>query len=405
MAKDVNTDSECMNCGPNVQVFSGPDTTTSFCQWLFSEPNFDSTVICHNFKSYDSYPVLKYLHDNAILPDVITTGSKYMSITVPKCKIRFIDSINFIPMALADMPSAFGEIELAKGYFPHLFNRKENQNVILDHLPDMKYYCPDGMKPGKRQKFMAWYKEHEHDKFNFQKELLRYCQSDVDILRKCCLTFRTLFMKLTTRDNKPGIDPFKNCITIASACNLVFRTLFLEPETIGIIPAHGYRPEEKQSVMVYQWLSFVAKEQNIYIQHGRNKGEKAIGPYKVDGYYEDEGKRHVLEFHGCFWHGCPKCYSQSTINPVTDMSMSELYARTLEKKQFIESEGYSYTALWECEYRKQLQSNETMKKYIDSLEIVTPLEPRDAFFGGRTEAFKLYEEATADQQIKYYDVT
>lgn len=81
-------------------------------------------------------------------------------------------------------------------------------------------------------------------------------------------------MKLTIKDNKPGIDPFENCITIASACNLVYRTLFLSPETIGIIPSHGYRLEEKQSIMAYQWLSYVAKEQNIYTQHCRNGGEK-----------------------------------------------------------------------------------------------------------------------------------
>jgi hypothetical protein len=37
--------------------------------------------------------------------------------------IRFIDSVNFIPMALADMPKAFGETELEKGFFPHLFKK------------------------------------------------------------------------------------------------------------------------------------------------------------------------------------------------------------------------------------------------------------------------------------------
>ena len=35
-----------------------------------------------------------------------------------------------------------------------------------------------------------------------------------------------------------------------------------------------------------------------------------------------------------------------------------------------------------------------MKQYIQALDFVTPLEPRDAFYGGRTEAFTLYEEAT-----------
>lgn len=243
--QDVNVISKCVNCGPNEQVFSGQDKTTLFCQWLFSPQNYGSTVICHNFKGYDGYPVLKYLHGNAILPEVIQTGLKYRSITVPKCKIRFIDSLKFLPMASANMPDAFGESELAKGYFPHLFNRDENQDVILNHLPKMKYYCPDGMKSDKRQKFITWYNKHKSNTFDFQKELLLYYQSDVDILRKCCWKLRKFFMELTKRDNKPGIEPFEKCITIASACNLVYRTLFLAPETVGMIPAHGYRPKEQ----------------------------------------------------------------------------------------------------------------------------------------------------------------
>ena len=87
-------------------------------------------MICHNFKGYDSYPILQYLHDNAILPEVVTNGSKFMTIQVPVCKMRFIDSLNFIPMPLSDMPKAFGETEIAKGYFPHFLQqeRKSNRN-------------------------------------------------------------------------------------------------------------------------------------------------------------------------------------------------------------------------------------------------------------------------------------
>ncbi|WAR07908.1 hypothetical protein MAR_017866 [Mya arenaria] len=55
-------------------------------------------------------------------------------------------------------------------------------------------------------------------------------------------------MELTKKgDSNIGIDPFENCITIASACNLVYRTNFLEHESIAVIPPHGYRPEDKQS--------------------------------------------------------------------------------------------------------------------------------------------------------------
>ena len=405
MKNDFTASCECQHCGLKERVFSGPNTITSFCKWLFSGENNGATVVCHNFKGYDSYPILRFLHNNAILPEVITTGSKYMSITVPQCKMRFIDSLNFIPMALASMPSAFGVTELAKGYFPHLYNRAENQQVVLEHLPDIEYYNPNGMKPDDRHKFLSWYEKHRDDHFDFQAELLRYCRSDVDILRRCCLKFRSLFLELTKTEGSCGIDPFAKCITIASACNLVFRTLFLEHESIGIIPPHGYRPEEKQSVIAYQWLSYLAHENNINIQHGRNKGEKQIGPYKVDGFYEQNGQHTVLEFHGCFWHGCPKCYSRSTINPVVEISMADLYDKTLEKRRYLESEGFTYRCMWECDFKQQLSENTAIKAFVDALEIVSPLEPRDAFYGGRTEAFKLYEEASNTKTINYYDVT
>jgi len=86
-----------------------------------------------------------------------------------------------------------------------------------------------------------------------------------------------------------------------------------------------------------------------------------------------------MEFHGCFWHGCPKCFSRSTSNPVNDMSMGELYARTMEKKHFVEQIGYRYQCIWECDFKRKLETVQDMKQYVDGLEIVSSLEPRDAF--------------------------
>lgn len=92
-----------------------------------------------------------------------------------------IDSINFLPMAFAKLPEIFGFSELKKGYFPHLYNRRENQDMVLSRLPNIHYYTPGGMKPEDGQSFMTWYNEHKDDRFNFQTELLDYCRSDVDI--------------------------------------------------------------------------------------------------------------------------------------------------------------------------------------------------------------------------------
>ena len=72
----------------------------------------------------------------------------------------------------------------------------------------------------------------------------------------------------------------------------------------------------------------------IRILHARNGGEKEIGPYKVDGYYETDTERVVLEFHGDFWHGNPNKYSKNTVNSVTKLTMGELYENTLEKQGF-----------------------------------------------------------------------
>ncbi|XP_061178357.1 uncharacterized protein LOC133186998 [Saccostrea echinata] len=274
------TQDEMIHCNDGYQpqqqiykerIFKGPNTRDDFCKWLFSEENEESRIFCHNFRGYDSFPIVSYMYENAILPEVIMNGSKFMSIKVPHLKMKFIDSTNFIPMALSKIPKAFNLSELAKGYFPHLFNKRENQHIILDRLPDMNYYNPEGMMPDDRQNFMLWYDEHKNDSFHFEEEITKYCRSDVDILRRGCLKFRMIFMQMTSRNGEEGIDPFAHCITIASACNLVFRKLFLEERSIGIIPPQGYRPMDKQSFKAMQWIKYHAFQTNVEIQHAGNK--------------------------------------------------------------------------------------------------------------------------------------
>lgn len=131
--------------------------------------------------------------------------------------------------------------------------------------------------------------------FNFQQEVLTYCSSDIHILRRCCLQFRELFRDVT------DIDPFEQCLTIASACNLVFRTNFLKENTIAILPSHGYHPKIKQSNMALKWLFFIGEKDDIHIRHKRNGGEKSVGSYYLDGHHEKTNT--AYEFHGCFWHG------------------------------------------------------------------------------------------------------
>ena len=136
------------------RIFQGDTTQKDFCKWLFTDDHFGSTVMAHNFQGYDSYFILQYLREQGVMYEVIMRGGKTLSLKVPMLDIRFVDSLNFIPMKLANFPKTFGIEELAKGYFPHLFNRKENENYV-GPIPPTPYYSPNGMSPKDRERFLA----------------------------------------------------------------------------------------------------------------------------------------------------------------------------------------------------------------------------------------------------------
>jgi hypothetical protein len=276
-------------------VFSGEDTNSDFCKWVFTKEHANHIFVAHNFQGYDGYFIQNFLNTNAVKHSVIMQGAKIVTLTVPMFNIRFVDSLNFIPMALANFPKTFGLSELCKGYFPHLFNRKENQDYV-GPIPPEPYYMANGMSTKKREAFLEWYREQRDNNyvFDFAKEIRAYCRSDVDILRRSCMEFRELFRDST------GIDPFEKCLTIASACNLVFRTNFLKEGTIAVF--NSYRQlKTKQSNTAIKWLSYIAEKENIHIEHVRNGGEKRLGRYSMDGYHEESNT--VYEFQGCLWHG------------------------------------------------------------------------------------------------------
>ena len=82
--------------------------------------------------------------------------------------------------------------------------------------------------------------------------------------------------------------------------------------------------------------------------------------------------------------------------------MQDLREDTMRKVHDLTSQGYRVVELWECELDKKLMEDEEMKRYFDEYEIVDPLNPRDAFYGGRTNATKLFYKCEGDEEIRYY---
>ena len=80
--------------------------------------------------------------------------------------------------------------------------------------------------------------------------------------------------------------------------------------------------------------------------------------------------------------------------------MERRYSDTLKKVNYLESHGFVVVQKWECELKREKEEDEEMKRFIDEYEIVDPLQPRDAFYGGRTNATKLFHECQGDEKIK-----
>ena len=278
-----------------VALFQGKDTVKDFCQWLFTSQHKGCIVVAHNFQGYDGYFIVDYLVQNAIKYDVIYRGAKNLTLHVTDWDIKFIDSLNFIPMALAKFPKTFGQDELCKGYFPHAFNKDENQNYV-GPIPCKNDYGVNFMKPGEREAFIAWHDEQvaNNYRYDFREEIIKYCRSDVDILRKCCLLYREMLRE------ESDIDPFNKSLTVASYCQEVYRTNFLEKDTIAIFN-NDRQWKIKQSNVAVTWLSYISEKEDLYIKHVRNGGEKRVERYSLDGYCEETNT--AYEFQGCFWHG------------------------------------------------------------------------------------------------------
>ncbi|GBN65757.1 hypothetical protein AVEN_24896-1 [Araneus ventricosus] len=162
-------------------------------------------------KGFDGQFILRWLLEKGQCPKVIPNGTKLMSLQLKALNITIIDSCNFLSMPLSKLPKTFSVEELSKGFFPHLFNRPENQNYV-GPLPYYSFYSPNTMSPGDGKLFFQWYDQRKTDAFDFQKEMHI---SDVDILRRCA-EFREQFLKAT------GLDPF-TYVTIASSCMVTYR--------------------------------------------------------------------------------------------------------------------------------------------------------------------------------------
>ncbi|XP_054259837.1 uncharacterized protein LOC128984531 [Macrosteles quadrilineatus] len=171
-------------------------------------------------------------------------------------------------------------------------------------------------------------------------------------------------------------------------------------DTIGIVPKNGYRLTDAQSAIALQWLLWEEEKRGVRIEHAGRGKEVKINKLKVDGF---DGQN-IYEFQGCYWHGCPKCFPYDRELALKEDPSDSLHLRYERTKSKIAKLGDNVVQMWECEFRK-LKKTENLK-HLDKLPILNnlPLNPRQAFFGGRTGNAKTYHKCAEGETIEYVDV-
>ena len=103
------------------------------------------------------------------------------------------------------------------------------------------------------------------------------------------------------------------------------------------------------SKISFGWLAY--HELSCIIQHKKNEGEYTIPftKYRADGFCNKTNT--IYEFNGDYWHGNPKIYNSSLVNPSSKKTFGELYKNTIKKKQFCIELGYKYIEIWESEWK------------------------------------------------------
>lgn len=143
------------------------------------------------------------------------------------------------------------------------------------------------------------------------------------------------------------------------------------------------------------------------MQHALNYGEQAFGQYHVDGYHmSNTGVKTAYEYLGCFFHGHDCRFSDEEIQPLSKVSFGSLRRQTNEKLDALRK-VYSLrvVSIWECEWDRLKDTDPDVIQFMSSYDAPERLKPRDALYGGRTNAFKLYHETAEDERIDYYDFT
>lgn len=225
-----------------------------------------------------------------------------------------------------------------------------------------------------------------------------YCKNDVYLLREACMKYHNEFILCT------DLDPF-NYTTLTGCAMAIYKTHFMPKDTIGLTHDNAYTNQNKTySNVSIEWLEYLQKSHSIYIQHALNHGEVSFGKYYVDGFYDDGTVKKAFEFLGCFFHGCERCYNPNNLNLLSKVPYAVLRRQVDDKFEILErAYNLQLQYICKCDWTLAKQTDADVMDFMSTYTHPERLKPRNALFGGCTNAYKLYHKVTEGEWVNYLD--
>lgn len=441
---------EC-NCGYLRKVYCESETEKEgiyfrtedeFIDLLMTQSQFQNAIIfAHNGGKYDIHFILRVLERSEIEHTYVpspTSNHNFISITIEERNVKFLDFMRFMPGSLKGIAESF-KIPVSKGDFPHRFNNGQNDDYegpIPPLFSEEDYW---GMSSYKSQKqkdtFAKWFHDQtqiyctcpscescncQKKKWNFQEEIRKYCLLDVVVLAEVVKAYRHQCMNFEESENggdypdatipwkAPRLDPFQ----FMTLPQLTLQTLvhgYVEDsfQNYGFQGITSYFQPERASWHsdAILWLERQATINGEWILHRGNHTREFYDfdlNISIDGYAPESHSVYI--YFKCSYWGCPHCMREYHENNWV-IPDRQLEASTV--KEFYElvmvtlNEKYRHVYfIWQHDFNTSFFN----PYYLKCSQL---MNPQDAFYGGRTEVFKMYYNSNLapDEEIQYYDVT
>ena len=341
-------------------------------------------------------------------------------------KLIFLDIINFLaPGYSYDKYLKANGCELQKGHFPYeymdgigkledcalppqeaFYSRLKNEHISdADYARCHAVWCDNRMKT--MRDFLVWYNNRDVVPFldAIDKQFAFYKQQNIDMFKDGVSvpgltllylfnelpsnTFVTVFnqtnsdLHLLVKDNIVGgpaiifhryhekditkIRGEETCRSIVGYdANALYLWALMQDMPTGWYTRRReekqFRPQKAQPFgqMAVQWLTWESAKSGCTIRHQVNGREKRIGKLPVDGWCANT--RTAYQFHGCFFHGCPKCYDENETNSVNGKTMATLLEKTRCNTAYLRRH-VKVVEMWECEW-KEVRNESDVKTFI-----------------------------------------